>query len=100
LSSLDALARISARVGDRTELYLDGGIRRGADIAIALSLGARGVFIGRPFLYGLAVGGEAGVGMVLKIFAEELRRVLVLMGCESVTTLDRDWLEAPDQAGA
>ncbi|CAN7541776.1 alpha-hydroxy acid oxidase [Phenylobacterium sp. LjRoot219] len=92
LASVDALPAIVARVGDRAEVYLDGGVRRGTDVITALCLGARGVFIGRPYLYGLAGGGEAGVGAVLEIFRAEMERDLVLMGCPSVQALDRSWL--------
>lgn len=92
LSSIDALSAVVDRVGDRAEVFLDGGVRRGADVVVALCLGARAVFIGRPYLYGLAGGGEAGVRSVLQIFTEEIRRTLVLMGCPSVTELDRSWL--------
>jgi L-lactate dehydrogenase (cytochrome)/(S)-mandelate dehydrogenase len=65
LASIDALPAIVDRVGNRTEVYLDGGVRRGTDVITALCLGARGVFIGRPYLYGLAVAGERGVSEVL-----------------------------------
>lgn len=92
LSSIDALPAIVDRIGDRAEVFLDGGVRRGTDVVIALCLGASAVFIGRPYLYGLAGGGEAGVRSVLQIFADEIRRTLVLMGCPSVSELDRSWL--------
>lgn len=92
LPAIDALPAIAARIGDRAEVYLDGGVRRGTDVVTALCLGARGVFIGRPYLYGLAAGGEQGVGAVLDIFREEIRRALVLMGCPDLDSLDRSWL--------
>ncbi len=91
-STIAALPAIVERVGDRAEVYLDGGVRRGTDVITALCLGARGVFIGRPYLYGLAAGGEAGVTAVLDIFETEIRRALILMGCPDVTMLDRSWL--------
>ncbi|TVV73908.1 alpha-hydroxy acid oxidase [Sphingomonas solaris] len=92
LAAIDALPAIVARVGDRAEVYLDGGVRRGTDVVTALCLGARGVFIGRPYLYGLAVAGEAGGAVILEIFRAELERALVLMGCPGVGSLDRSWL--------
>ena len=94
LASIDALPAIVARIGDRAEVYLDGGIRRGTDVITALCLGAKGVFIGRPYLYGLAARGEAGVEAVLEIFRAEIERALVLMGCAGVERLDRSWLIA------
>lgn len=92
LAAIDALPAITARIGDRAEVYLDGGVRRGTDVITALCLGARGVFIGRPYLYGLAAGGEGGVAAVLEIFRSEMERALILMGCPGVDTLDRSWL--------
>tara|TARA_R110000850_G_C9995641_1_gene467754 strand:+ start:3134 stop:4333 length:1200 start_codon:yes stop_codon:yes gene_type:complete len=92
LSTLEALPAIVDRVGGRAEVFLDGGIRRGTDVITALALGADGVFIGRPYLYGLAVNGEDGVHDVLSILREEIERALVLMGCPSVAALDRSWL--------
>ena len=92
LASIDALPAIATRLGGRGDVYLDGGVRRGTDVVKALCLGARGVFIGRPFVYGLAAGGEQGVCSVLEIFRAEIARTLVLMGCPSVSQLDRSWL--------
>ena len=92
LASLEALPAIAARLDGRGEIYLDGGVRRGADVVTALCLGANGVFIGRPYLYGLAAGGEAGVAQVLEIFRREIASTLVLMGCPSVAALNRSWV--------
>ena len=92
LASIDALPAISKRIGARGEIYLDGGIRRAEDIVTALCLGAQGVFIGRPFLYGLATDGEAGILKILHILRDELRRCLTLMGCPSVRDLNPGWL--------
>jgi isopentenyl diphosphate isomerase/L-lactate dehydrogenase-like FMN-dependent dehydrogenase len=92
LASIDALPAIAERIGDRAEVFLDGGVRRGTDVVTALCLGANGVFIGRPYLYGLAAAGERGVGAVLEIFRAETARALVLMGCPSVAALDRNWI--------
>ncbi len=92
LASIDALPAIVDRIGNRAEVYLDGGVRRGTDVITALCLGATGVFIGRPYLYGLAVQGGVGVAAILEIFRGEMERALVLMGCPSVAALDRSWL--------
>jgi L-lactate dehydrogenase (cytochrome) len=79
-ASLDALAEVADAVGDRVELLLDGGVRRGTDVIKARALGARAVLIGRPWLWGLAAGGEAGVSAVLEILRAEIDRALALLG--------------------
>jgi isopentenyl diphosphate isomerase/L-lactate dehydrogenase-like FMN-dependent dehydrogenase len=96
LAALDALGPIVAAVGDRAEVLLDGGVRRGTDVVKALALGARAVLIGRPQIYGLIVGGERGVVDVLEIFRGELDRALTLMGVQSVHDIDRSWLISHD----
>ncbi|MEX2290305.1 MAG: alpha-hydroxy acid oxidase [Mycobacteriales bacterium] len=88
-ASLDALPGVVAAVGDRLEVLLDGGVRRGTDVVTALALGARAVLVGRPYLYGLAVGGEAGVSGVLDVLKTELERALALLGVHSAAGLDR-----------
>jgi L-lactate dehydrogenase (cytochrome) len=92
LATLDALPAIAARVGRSTEVLLDGGIRRGIDVVIAMCLGARGVFVGRPYVYALAAAGQRGVSQVLNLFRTDLERTLILMGCASVGELDAEWL--------
>ncbi|MDG2002966.1 MAG: alpha-hydroxy acid oxidase [Novosphingobium sp.] len=92
VAPIDALPAISERVGNRAEVFLDCGIRRGTDVITSMCLGADGVFIGRPYLYGLAASGEEGVKSVLEIFRAEIERALILMGCPSVDALDRSWL--------
>jgi isopentenyl diphosphate isomerase/L-lactate dehydrogenase-like FMN-dependent dehydrogenase len=82
-ATLDALPEVVEAVGGRAEVYLDGGVRRGTDVAKALALGARSVFIGRPALWGLAAGGESGARHVLEIFQAEIRLALLLLGCRS-----------------
>ncbi|TSD48877.1 alpha-hydroxy-acid oxidizing protein [Rhodococcus sp. KBS0724] len=91
LSSLEALPAVVDRVGGSggVPVYLDGGIRRGSDVVKALALGATAVGIGRPYVYGLAVGGEDGVAHVLEIFREEIARTLTLMGVRDIAELDR-----------
>jgi isopentenyl diphosphate isomerase/L-lactate dehydrogenase-like FMN-dependent dehydrogenase len=88
--TLEALPAIVEAVGDRLEILLDGGIRRGADVAKALALGARACMIGRPYLYGLAIGGQDGVARTIRILTAELSRTLALMGCVRVDHLGRD----------
>jgi isopentenyl diphosphate isomerase/L-lactate dehydrogenase-like FMN-dependent dehydrogenase len=82
-ASLDALPEVVEAVGDRVEVLLDGGVRRGIDVLVALTLGARAALVGRPFLWGLAVGGEQGVGRVLELFRDEILTGLTLLGCRS-----------------
>ena len=83
VASLEALPEVVDAVGDRAEVYLDGGVRRGTDVAMALALGARAVLVGRPALYGLAFGGSKGVEQVLEILREETENALALLGCRS-----------------
>jgi 4-hydroxymandelate oxidase len=87
VASIDALPAIKEAVGDQLEVYLDGGIRRGTDVVKALALGADAVLVVRPFLWGLAVGGEAGVTHVLKLLAAELELAMGLMGASSLSDL-------------
>jgi 4-hydroxymandelate oxidase len=81
VSTASALREVVAAVGDRAEVYVDGGIRSGVDVLAALALGARGVFLGRPVLYALAVDGTAGVQRLLHEVTTELAEVLHLAGC-------------------
>lgn len=86
-SSLEALPGIVAAVGDRAQVLLDSGVRCGADVVTACALGACAVLIGRPYIYGLAVGGGTGVASVLEILAAEIRQTLTLMGVGSLREL-------------
>ena len=97
-ATIDALPQVVAQVGGRMEVLLDGGIRRGTDIIQALALGARAVMFGRPTLYGLAAGGQAGAERVLQTFEFELRRAMTLLGCAAVSDLSPDWLYRPQGA--
>jgi isopentenyl diphosphate isomerase/L-lactate dehydrogenase-like FMN-dependent dehydrogenase len=83
ISSLEALPEVVEAVGDRAEIYLDGGVRRGTDVVMALALGARAVLVGRPAMYGLAIGGAKGVSQVLGILRDEIENALALLGCRS-----------------
>lgn len=84
ISCFDALPGIVDAVGDRCEVIVDGGIRRGTDVIKALALGADACSMGRPYLYGLAAGGEAGVAKALKILRDEVERTMGLIGCTAV----------------
>jgi (S)-2-hydroxy-acid oxidase len=88
-AAIDVLEEIVDSVAGRGEVYLDGGVRRGTDVLIALALGARGVFIGRPYLYALAAAGEAGVARALEIMTAEIVNAMALLGVRSVTELTR-----------
>jgi L-lactate dehydrogenase (cytochrome) len=92
-ATISVLPEIVAATGDSTEIMIDGGIRRGTDVIKALSLGARAVLIGRPFVYGLAAAGQPGVERILDIFKVEIVRTLKLIGCPGLTELDATWLQ-------
>jgi 4-hydroxymandelate oxidase len=87
-ATIDLLPHIAAEVN--TELLIDGGIRRGTDIIKALALGAKAVMVGRPIMWGLAVGGADGVRHVLEILRTEFDHALALCGCASVTDVTPD----------
>lgn len=82
-ASLDALPEVAEAVGGRAEILLDGGIRRGTDVAKALALGARAVLVGRAVIWGLAAAGEEGVRSVLELLRAEVALALTLLGCAS-----------------
>ncbi len=88
-ASLDVLEEVVDAADGRAEVLLDGGVRRGTDVLKALALGARAVLIGRPMLWGLAVGGEEGVTDVLRMFQEEIELGLALLGCTSPADVRR-----------
>jgi L-lactate dehydrogenase (cytochrome) len=81
---LELLPDVAAAVGDRVEVYIDGGITSGADVVAALAFGARGVLVGRAYLYGLMAGGEDGVRRVLDILEKEVRTTMQLLGARSI----------------
>ena len=95
VATADALAEVAGAVGDRVEVYVDGGIRRGTDVLKALALGARAVLIGRPVLWGLAVGGASGVERVLSGLTGELRLAMALCGAVNVAQLTPDLVVTP-----
>ena len=88
-ATLDVLEEVVAAVGEQAEVYIDGGVRRGLDAAIAVALGARAVFIGRPALYALAVDGAAGVTHLLELLHAELAGAMALLGAPSLSDLRR-----------
>jgi len=89
---IEVLPEIVDAVGSRAEVILDGGVRRGTDVIKALALGARACMIGRPYLFGLAAGGEAGVKRALELLRSEIARDLQLLGCNSIAQLDRSYV--------
>lgn len=96
-ASLQALPEVVEAVGNQIEVFMDGGIRRGADVVKAICLGARAVLIGRAYAYGLSVAGTAGVARALEILRADLERTLRLLGCPSVAALDRSYLNAKQE---
>lgn len=89
-STISVLPEIVAAVGDRVEVLLDGGVRRGAHVVKALALGAKGVLLGRAYAYGLSAGGEAGVANVIKMIATEIDVTIGHMGVASIAQLQRE----------
>ena len=88
-SPFDQLPAIKDAVGDKLEIILDGGIRRGTHVLKALSLGATACSFGKGFLFGLGAGGQAGVEQVLKRMKDELRRDMILLGCKTIKELNK-----------
>jgi isopentenyl diphosphate isomerase/L-lactate dehydrogenase-like FMN-dependent dehydrogenase len=93
--TLRILPEVVASVGDRIEVLLDGGIRRGSDIVKAMCLGARAVMVGRAYAYGLGAAGGAGVARAIEILRSDLVRTLKLLGCASIAELDRSYVDMP-----
>ncbi len=89
---VDCLARIRDAIGDQLELIVDGGIRRGTHIIKAISAGANACSIGRPYLYGLAAGGQPGVEHALSLLKSEVERSMALMGCNAISKLNGEQL--------
>ena len=94
-ATLRVLPEVLAAVGDRIEVLLDGGIRRGSDVAKALCLGARGVLVGRAYAYGLGAAGGPGVTRAIDILRTDLVRTMKLLGCGSVAQLDASYVDVP-----
>jgi L-lactate dehydrogenase (cytochrome) len=94
---LRVLPEVVEAVKGRIEVLMDGGIRRGTDIAKAICMGARAVLCGRAYAYGLAAAGEAGVDRAIEILRVDLERTLRLLGCPSVAALDRSYVNVPKE---
>lgn len=94
-ATIDALPEVAEAVAGRSEVLVDGGIRRGADVVKALALGARAVLAGRAPLWGLAVGGEAGALAVLELLRDEIHLALQLVGCPSPAEVTRQHVGRP-----
>src|SRR5918995_1818277 len=89
------LPEVVQAVNGRTEILLDGGIRRGSDVVKALCMGARAVLIGRAYAYGLAAGGEAGVTRAIEILKTDVIRTMKLLGCSAIKDLDGSYVDVP-----
>jgi isopentenyl diphosphate isomerase/L-lactate dehydrogenase-like FMN-dependent dehydrogenase len=94
VAALDALVEVRAELGDDATVLMDGGIRRGADVVKALALGADAVLLGRPYAYGLAVGGQTGVEEVIRNLMAETDLTFALIGARTVGELDGTWIAA------
>jgi isopentenyl diphosphate isomerase/L-lactate dehydrogenase-like FMN-dependent dehydrogenase len=92
-ATIDALPEVVEAVAGRIPVLIDGGIRRGTDVAVALAIGAEAVLVGRPALWGLAVDGEAGARRAIEMLAEELRLALALLGAPSPADLTADHVQ-------
>jgi (S)-mandelate dehydrogenase len=94
---IEVLPHIADAAGDRIAVIVDSGFRRGADVVKALALGAKAVLIGRATLYGTAIAGEAGAARAIEIYRDEIDRMLALIGCPDVKSLNRDYLVFPER---
>jgi L-lactate dehydrogenase (cytochrome) len=90
---LHLLPAVVDAVGDRAEIFLDGGIRSGADVAAAVATGAKAAFVARPYLYALMAGGEPAVDHLLRLFASDYQRTLRLLGVAKTESLGRDAIQ-------
>ena len=88
-ATVDAVGEVAEAVGDRVEVLMDGGVRRGTDVVAALALGARAVLVGRPAVWGLAAAGTDGAQRVLELLRDELEMALALCGCPAPESVSR-----------
>lgn len=98
-ATIKALPEIVTAVGDRAEVLVDGGIRRGSDVVKAVCMGARAVLIGRAYAYGLAAAGQAGVSRALQILRDDIDRTLRLLGCGRLRELESSFVRYPIEWG-
>ena len=94
-ATLRALPEVVKAVNGQAEVLMDGGVRRGSDIVKAICLGARAVLVGRAYAYGLAAAGEAGVSRAIEILRADMERAMKLLGCASISELDRSYVDIP-----
>jgi isopentenyl diphosphate isomerase/L-lactate dehydrogenase-like FMN-dependent dehydrogenase len=95
MAPIEVLPEVVDAVGARMTVLIDSGFRRGSDVVKAIALGAKGVLIGRPLLYGAAAGGEAGAARAIGFYREEIDRLLAQIGCANITDLNRNWVSLP-----
>jgi L-lactate dehydrogenase (cytochrome) len=96
-ATIRTLPEVVAAVGQRIDVLLDGGIRRGSDVVKALCLGARAVLVGRAYAYGLGAAGGDGVTRALEILRADIVRTLTLLGIESTASLDGSCVDFPSE---
>jgi L-lactate dehydrogenase (cytochrome) len=96
-ATLQVLPEVIAAADGRTEVLLDGGIRRGGDIVKAICLGARAVLVGRAYAFGLGAAGGPGVACAIDILRADVVRTLKLLGCASIAALDGSYVAAPPE---
>ena len=96
-ASIEALPPIAEAVGNRVELYLDSGVRRGTDVVKALALGARAVLVGRPLFWGLAIDGHNGVATMFEILRTEFDKAMAYTGLNKVDQIGRNLVTTPDE---
>jgi L-lactate dehydrogenase (cytochrome) len=87
---IELLGQVIDAIDGRMEIYCDGGVRRGSDLVKALALGARGVMVGRAYLYGLGAAGERGVDHVIRLLGDDVERVMALLGTTSIGDITSD----------
>ena len=92
-ATIDILPEFVTVVGDKCDIIIDGGIRRGTDIIKAIALGAKACMIGRPYLYGLAADGQSGAGKAIDLLQSEIYKSMQLLGCQSIQDLDASYVQ-------
>ena len=95
--TLELLRPVADQVGDRLDVLIDGGIRRGSDIAKCVALGAKACMAGRAYFYALGAGGERGVDLVLKWFDEGFRRTMALLGARTISEITPEMVRWRDR---